>query len=172
MCSVRFLSIVALCVAGSSVSAGPALGDAELRDCARLSLVGQQATARADATLANFAAMRAAIDRQTAAIEAERARIDRRNPVQVAQFNQQVVRACAEYQAYVTAFNAAIADDNRRSAVFNASCADREFDPVKVASLPPALRTAWRTATGEVSATETAVLLATDLPPMPQPLSR
>ena len=171
MCSVRFLLFSALLVAGGGVHARPALGAAELRDCAKLTLVDQQASSRS-MTLGHFTAMRATLDRQAAAIVADRAQIDPRNSGQVAQYNQRVERACAEYRAYVAAFNATIADDNRRAAVFNADCADRDFDPTTVAELPVELRAAWRSALGQASATETAMLLAGDLRSVPQPFAR
>lgn len=168
---IRLLGTAALILGASAAQAGGTLSAAELYDCASLSLAVQQDSVRHAATAGRFAAMRAAIAREAAAIAAARAGIDRRDGQQVAMYNDRVARACAEHDAYVIAVNTAVADENIHATSFNATCADRDFDPLTVASLPPTLRTAWNAASGASTETETAALLASDLPPMPQPKS-
>ena len=116
---------------------------AEIGACVCLREASEALGAQMSAAMTNLQRVQDELNRASADLEAERARIDVNNPQSVARFRQLVERRDAlfkEASGRATADGRAATDRyNARVNEYNARCANRPIDPVWAARIRPTL---------------------------------
>ena len=141
------LGICAMLAAPPGIAAATPMNFSELSACATLAVARAEPPVR-EAMRGALQARREALLREVAIIEAHRAKVDRAMIGEIALFNDRVARACAEQAALVAAVNALNEAGNQAALAYNDACADRDYDPAHVVSLPAGLRVAWNALSG------------------------
>ena len=156
------LGTCAMLAAPPGIAAAKPMNFSELSACATLAVARAEPSTRG-AERSALQARREALLREVAALDAHRAKVDRAMIGEVALFNDRVTRACAEQAALVAALNLLNDAGNASARAYNEACADRDYDPAHVVSLPAGLRVAWNA----LSADDTPVYSVAALPPRP-----
>jgi hypothetical protein len=144
----RGVAVLCVIFAGlpASAQANEMLSFAEVRACATLALARHDLDPSRATQRARLTAERERITQEAAAIRNARAGVDRMRIGEVALFNDRIKRACADYATLVAAFEVLVNNENVAAGAFNATCADRDYDPVMADALPAPLRAAWHAA--------------------------